>query len=75
MFANLCLFIFLLPSWLCVLVANFFGNFTFNHRDFCTIIYLVCAPDGLCPLKLRARLRFLGYKRRLDRKIIVIINK
>ena len=34
------------------------------------------AQDGLCPLTLIARFRFLGYKRRQDRKtIIIIINK
>ena len=38
MFANLCLFIFL--TWLCILVAIFFGNFTFNHR----VIYSVFLP-------------------------------
>ena len=32
----------------------------------------VCAQDGLWPLKIRVRFRFLGYKRRLDRKIIII---
>ena len=72
MFANLCLFIFLLGS--VSLVVNLFRNFTFNHRVICTF-YLVCAQDGLCPLTLRARFRFLGYKRRQDRKTIIMINK
>ena len=38
---------------------------------FVLFFYLVCAQDGLCPLTLRDRFRFLGYKRRLDRKIII----
>ena len=33
MFANVCLFMFLLG---CVLVTYFFENFTFNHRVICT---------------------------------------
>ena len=70
MFANFCLFIFLLC---CILVAKFFGNFTSISVLFILFFYLVCAQDGLCPLKLRVRFRFLGYKRRLDRKIIIII--
>ena len=27
-------------TWLCVLVANFFENFTFNHRVICTVTHV-----------------------------------
>ena len=48
----------------------------FSSGSYLYFFYLVCAQDGLCPLKLRVRFRFLGYRRRLDRKIMIIkINK
>ena len=62
MFAILCLFLF--STWFCVFIANFFG------KHFQSPCYLYCyAQDGLYPLKLRARYRFLGYIRRLGQKI------
>ena len=52
------------------------GNFTFNHLLVVVFFFLYCcAQDGLYPLKLRARFRFLGYIRRLGKKQTIIINK
>ena len=54
-----------------------YGNFTFNHLLVVVVFFFLycCAQDGLYPLKLRARFRFLGYIRRLRKKQIIIINK
>ena len=51
-----------LSTWLCVFIANFFGNFTFNHP---TVLFVLLRTGWSISIEAKS---FLAYLRRLSKK-------